>query len=215
MSRRGFLLGSAAAGAGAVAAAHAAHIAPALLKGLPEAAAEEAPATAGLAVGLHKRAVDAWSNVHMLASSNAPAAEVRAATEFANAQSTQALKATGELHAVNGGNGTHVDEFHDMMDDPFMRPAEGFSSVIGEANARAEAHSMMAESHIMSENIDEIDREYGREAAAKANVGWGQGENGDIASKVYHPDGPIVVQSFYDPQTGEIVHQHSDFNPAP
>lgn len=202
LSRRGFLLGSAAAGAGAVAAAH---MAPALLKGLPEAAEAVIPSTHAMAAGAHKAAEGLWDHVLNLAATKAPASDIAAAQQAAQ-QATENAKSL--THKIYG----------DSIEDPHQ---EGVEDILGSgikgrstedvASAMAESHALQVESHVMDENIREIEDTYGPQAAADANIGWGQGESGDIASKVYHPDGPVIVQSFYDPYTGEIVHQHSDY----
>lgn len=215
LSRRGFLGGAAAAGAGAVVAAHALpDILKATAPGLHDAstwaseiAAEDAPATANLAVLLHKHASSAWDNVKEMLSAGEPEADIRTAAQYADGITGRALKASKEVQAADSSH-PGVDEFQEMIDDPFMTP-EGGHDFASEVEARAEAHAMMAESHVTSENINEIQREYGPEAAKNANIGWGVGDDGSVASKVYHPDGNIVVQSYFDPHSGEIVHDHT------
>lgn len=62
------------------------------------------------------------------------------------------------------------------------------------------------EAAMLEAHVAEIERVYGKEAANRANIGWGWAE-GSIASKVY---GHGVCTTTYDEETGAILRHDYD-----
>ena len=67
------------------------------------------------------------------------------------------------------------------------------------------------EDKIYKEQEEYIEKEYGKDAANKANYGWGVNDNEDsieVATKVY---GIGILNSTGFPSTGEIDHDFEEF----